>query len=222
MKRTARPAGYTIPLNSHRAIGCVVGRAACAMKLCGAAVLLAGGLSASGCVPLVAITAAATTVDVASDRRTTGKYVDDNSLELKLRKQFAGDESLGKGVNISVTVFNGVVLLTGEVNSDAQRQHAEQLSYEHAETAKVVNELELAGRTNLTSRANDAWITAKVKTKIWGALDLKSSQAIKVVTEHGRVYLLGQVSRAEADIAVDAIRGVRGVTHIVKVFEYIE
>ena len=184
-----------------------------------ALILFAHG--AVACVPLFVTAAAVTTVDIASDRRTTGAYVDDNALELKLRAAFVADPQLD-GVNISVTVFNGVVLLSGEVGADIQRVHAGELAMSFEETAKIVNELELAGRTNITSRFNDSWITAKVKARLLNDLDLPSAHAIKVVTEHGRVYLLGRVSQSESEQAVESIRGVRGVTHIVKVFEYVD
>ena len=175
----------------------------------------------AGCVPLLVGTATVTAIDLYSERRTFGRNVDDNALELKLRKDFLTDEKLGSGVHISVTIINGIVLLTGEVNSDEQRQHAAKLPKQYAETREVVNELELSGTTNLTSRANDSYITGKVKSKLLRADDVPSTN-IKVITERGKVYLLGLVTRKEADAAVKVTQTVNGVTHIVKVFEYIE
>lgn len=182
--------------------------------------LLAALLPLSACVPLLAV-ATVTAVDVSLDRRTPGRFLDDNALELKLRDMFVADETLGSDVNISVTAVNGVVLLTGEVNSDAQRQRAGKLAEASPETRKVVNELQLAGKTNISSRINDSWITTKIKAKLVKVENLSAS-LVKVVTEQGKVYLLGLVTRAEADAAVEAISTVKGVTHIVKVFEYIE
>ncbi len=184
--------------------------------------LLAALQPLSACIPLVLTAASVTAVDISLDRRTAGKYWDDNALELKLRSDLSGDATLGGEVNISVTAFNGIVLLTGEVNNDAQRQRATELAEKYRKTrevASVVNELTLAGKTNISSRLNDAWITGKVKARLINAPDLPAG-AVKVVTEHGKVYLLGRVTRAEANATVAAINGVRGVTHIVKVFEY--
>ena len=175
----------------------------------------------TACVPIAIGTATVTAIDLLSERRTLGRNIDDNTLELKLRKDFLTDENLGTAVNISVTAINGIVLLTGEVHSDDQRQHAESLARGYEETREVVNEIELSGSTNLTSRANDAYITGKVKTKLLRAENVPSTN-IKVVTERGKVYLLGLVTREEAEAAVDIARSVNGITHIVKVFEYIE
>ena len=194
-----------------------------AVKILMRVLLLVTLLPLNACIPLV-ITASVTAIDVSLDRRTPGKYLDDNTLELKLRNDFGLDPALGADVNISVTSFNGIVLLTGEVNSDEQRQRASVVAEQYktnGEVASVANELTLAGKTNLTSRLNDIWITGKVKARLLKTPDLPAS-AIKVVTEHGKSYLLGRVTNAEADAAVNAIRDIRGITHIVKVFEYID
>ena len=79
----------------------------------------------------------------------------------------------------------------------------------------------LSGRSNINSRANDSYITAKVKARLLQANDLPLTN-IKVVTERGNVYLLGLATEAEALAAVELTQSVVGVTHIVKVFEYIK
>ena len=175
----------------------------------------------TACVPLAIGTATVTAVDLYMERRTVKQSVDDNTLELQLRREYMGDESLGNAVNISTTIINGIVLLTGEVHTDEQRQYAEKLARSFIDTREVVNELELSGRTNMNSRANDSYITGKVKSKLVRADGVPSTN-IKVVTERGKVYLLGLVTHPEAEAAVEAARSVSGVTHIVKVFEYID
>ena len=172
------------------------------------------------CVPVLVATATVTAVNVVTDRRTLGRNIDDNTLEVALRKDILLDDLLN-GTHISVTAINGIVLLTGEVANDTQRQHAENLAKTYTSTLTVVNEIQLAGKTSLTSRANDTLITSKVKAKLLRSRAVQAN-AVKVVTEAGRVYLLGLVTRAEADAAVAAAQSVGGVTHIVKVFEYIK
>jgi len=172
------------------------------------------------CVPVLVASATVTAINVATDRRTLGRNIDDNTLELDLRKDVRLDDSL-KGTNISVTANNGVVLLTGEVSTDAQRQRAGSMAKSRTRTVAVVNELDLAGATSIGSRANDTLITSKVKAKLIQSRAVKAN-SVKVVTEGGKVYLLGLVTRSEADAAVAAAQTVGGVTHIVKVFEYIK
>ncbi|MDX1606637.1 MAG: DNA-3-methyladenine glycosylase I, partial [Candidatus Competibacterales bacterium] len=45
---------------------------------------------------------------------------------------------------------------------------------------------------------------------------------VKVVTERGIVYLMGLVTTAEGNAAAEAVRQVRGVRKVVKVFEYLD
>ncbi len=175
----------------------------------------------TACVPIVVGTATVTAIDLYQDRRTVSRNVDDNALEVKLRRSLSGDPVLGDPVNISVVSYNGIVLLTGEVTSDEQRQHAESVARSFEDTRNVINELGLFGRTTLTSRINDAYITTKVKAKLIQN-DKTPATNIKVVTERGTVYLLGVLTEAEAKAAVRVTQTVRGVTRIVKAFEYIE
>ncbi len=188
--------------------------------LCGLIIILTVQ-SITACAPLLLGTAVITTIDLSTERRTVGRNIDDNVLELKLRRNYWTDESLGSPVNISVTVMNGIVLLTGEVHTDEQRQYAESLARSYDQTREVVNELDLSGRSNINSRANDSYITAKVKATLLKENDLPLTN-IKVVTERGNVYLLGLVTEAEALAAVELTQSVVGVTHIIKVFEYIK
>jgi osmotically-inducible protein OsmY len=175
----------------------------------------------TACIPVLVGTATVTAIDLYMERRTVGQSVDDNTLELRLRKDMLSDEALGTSVNVSVTIINGIILLTGEVHNDKQRKRAEALARSYTDTREVVNELELSGQTNLNSRANDSYITGKVKSKLLRAENIPSSN-IKVVTERGKVYLMGLVTHPEAEAAVEISRSVSGVTHIVKVFEYID
>ena len=164
--------------------------------LCGLIIFLTVQ-SITACAPLLLGTAIITTIDLSIERRTVGRNIDDNVLELKLRKIYWTDERLGSPVNISVTAMNGIVLLTGEVHTDEQRQYAESLARSYEQTREVVNELDLSGRSNINSRANDSYITAKVKARLLNENDLPLTN-IKVVTERGNVYLLGLVTEAEA------------------------
>ena len=147
----------------------------------------------SACVPILVGTATVTAVDLYLDRRSVGRNIDDHSLELQLRGDYLTDEQLGSGLHIAVTSMNGIVLLTGEVLTDDQRQRAENIARSYEETREVVNELELSGKTNLNSRANDSYITAKVASKLATNGDIPAS-SINVTTERGKVYLMGLVT----------------------------
>jgi osmotically-inducible protein OsmY len=121
---------------------------------------------------------------------------------------------------INVTSFDGIVLITGQVSSADLIPIATAQVEPLRNVRKVHNELTVAGKTTLLSRTNDSWLTTKVKSTL-SASESSDATRIKVVTENGVVYLMGLITRAEADAAVEITRDIKGVQKIVKVFEYI-
>ena len=65
----------------------------------------------------------------------------------------------------------------------------------------LVNEVAVGPNSSLTARANDTLITSNVKARFVDAQRF-SAHNVKVVTEANVVFLLGLVTRAEADAAV--------------------
>ena len=173
----------------------------------------------SGCGIVLVTTATVIAIDVARDRRGASVYWDDNKMELDI-KRLIGKQKQIEHEHINVTVYNGVVLLTGEVPDQRDIDTTIDVAKSHQGSRQVINRLELAGKTNLNSRANDGWIATKVKTAIATSAPVESTR-IKVVTERANVYLMGLVKPEEADIAVEATRSVTGVVRVIKVFEYI-
>ncbi|MDC1072028.1 BON domain-containing protein [Gammaproteobacteria bacterium] len=177
-------------------------------------------LLVSGCGVIVVTTATVLAIDVARDRRGASVYWDDNKTEIRLGN-LIGKQKQIQNEHVNVTVYNGVALLTGEVPDQRDIDDIIDLVKADEGTSQVINRLELAGKTNMNSRANDGWLTTKVKTAIAGS-DFSDSTRIKVVTERANVYLMGLVKPGEAQVAVDAARGVTGVVRVIKVFEYVE
>lgn len=170
----------------------------------------------SGCVALVA-GGAATGALVASDRRTSGVYVDDQSIEMKAARQIA-DKLPSSHVNL--TSYNRTVLLSGEAASDAARAGAEMIARSQPNVQRVYNYLVVAPVSGITERSNDTWLTSKVRARL---LDGKGypPNAIKVVSERGVVYMLGLVTRAEGEAAARVASETSGVQQVVTLYEYI-
>lgn len=180
--------------------------------LCGA--MLA---SLSGCVAVVAGGAISGTL-AASDRRTFGAQTEDHAIELK--GQIKANNVVGDAGHVNINSFNRRALLTGEVRDEAMKAAVEREIRGIEGVVEVINELEIAGPSSLTSRSNDALITTKVKASLVDAKDI-SANSYQVTTERGVVYLQGRVTQREGQIGADIARGVSGVTKVVKVFEYI-
>ena len=179
------------------------------------ALLLASTLSA--CAPLM-IAGVAGTAMVASDRRTSGAQLEDESIELRAQARIR--DNLGERVHVNVTSFNRQVLLTGEVTAEKDRQAVLQLVERIENVKAVVNELAVMPLSNLSERSNDLLIVAKVKASFIDSRDLFAS-AFKVVTERGTVYLMGRVTQREATSATQVTRNVSGVNKVVRLFEII-
>ena len=188
-----------------------------------ATVLLASSMTTmiSGCTIVAATAAAVTAVDIVRDRRTTGSYIDDQLVETKSKYELLTNPDLKGTTHFNVTSVNGVALLTGEAPQAEQRTLAVNIVQDVAQVRQVVNEVKLAGKSNAGSRSNDAWLTSKVKVRLFDADNLDATR-VKVVTESSIVYLMGLVSRIEGDSAAQSARTVTGVERVVKVFEYID
>ena len=180
------------------------------------------GLAATGalsaCAPLLVGGALVGGAMVATDRRTSGTIVEDETIEIKAGSRIR--EALGDRGNISVTSYNRVVLLTGDVPDAADKATVEQAVSRIESVQSVVNELVVGLARSVVSRSRDAFLTTKVKASFIDARDLFSN-SIKVVTSHQTVYLMGRVTEREANRAADVARGVDGAQKIVKVFEVI-
>ena len=180
--------------------------------------VLAATAALSGCVPLLVGGAMVGTSLVATDRRTSGTQLDDQSIEIKGLKRVS--EALGERGSVSVTSYNRVVLLTGQVSSEADKALVEQAVARIDNVRSVVNEVELATTASFGNHSNDTLLTSKVKASLVDAKDLQAN-AFKVVTERSVVYLVGRVTEREGSRAADVARGVSGVSKVVKVFDIV-
>lgn len=178
--------------------------------------------SMQGCVGALAI--GGTTAALAHhDRRTLGILVEDQNIEFKAAHALRANPKLGDSSNINVVSYNRTVLLTGQCPNATLRALAGHIVQRIENVKHVQNEISIAAPSAFSARGSDTWITTKVKTSLFQIDDRDDFDPtrVKVKTENGTVYLMGLVTREEADAAVSVIRRVRGVQRVVKVFEYI-
>ena len=153
--------------------------------------------------------------------RTPGTIIDDQLLEGVVVREIRKSSSDYKGSHIVAVSHNGLVLLAGQVPTEELRVQAGAVAESIDRVRRVHNELSVGGPTSYPARTNDTWLTTKVKSKLIANKNTNGQQ-IKVITENGVVYLMGLITRSEADAAVDVSRNVYGVQKIVKVFEYLD
>jgi osmotically-inducible protein OsmY len=186
----------------------------------GAAALLlttAAAALLSACAPIV-LGGAAVGALVAVDRRTSGAQIEDESIELRGGSRLR--DALGDRAHVNITSYNRQVLLTGEVPTEQAKQQAEQIVGRVENVSRVVNELGVMPPTSLAQRSSDTLVTGKVKASIVDDSSL-SLAAFKVVTERGVVYLMGRVTKAEADRATQIARQIGGVQRVVRIFDIV-
>lgn len=170
----------------------------------------------TGCVPLVVGAAVGGTALVATDRRSVGAQADDEAIELKISNSIG--TGYGDRVHVSVTSYNGIVLLTGEVPSPDIVRDIGETARTTAKVRVVHNEIVVAAVSPVGSRTNDSYITSKVKTR-FVEKNKFSATHVKVVTDRQVVYLMGLVKRDEADNAAQIASTTEGVLRVVKLFE---
>jgi osmotically-inducible protein OsmY len=183
----------------------VIGALIASTTLTGCAALLVGGAVVGGSL-------------LATDRRTSGAQIEDQSIEIKSNTRVR--EILGDRGHVNVTSYNRMVLISGEVPTDADKAAIEQAVSKVDGVRTTVNELAVMTASSLSNRSNDALITSKVKATLVDAGDI-SANAFKVVTERGTVFLMGRVTEREAERATDLTRSISGVQKVVRVVEVI-
>jgi osmotically-inducible protein OsmY len=169
------------------------------------------------CIPL-AITAVGAGVLVASDRRSTATQAVDQEIGFKAGSAIRSN--MNDQVHINITSYNRMVLLTGEVATEAEKKQAEELVGKIVNVRSVVNELQIGAATGIKSRSNDVFINGKIKASFVDAKDIFAN-SFKIVVENSDVFLLGVVTEREANRAAEIASRVVGVNKVVKVMEII-
>ena len=165
----------------------------------------------TACAPVLIGSAAVTGVSVAADRRSAGAVANDGVIEAKSAMHLSQTNFASS--HITTTSYEGNVLLSGEIDSEASKQKA-------TEIVKSINELAVQANSSLTTRMNDSITASKVRAAL---LDNKqvTLTSIKVVVDRGICYLLGTVTQTEAEIISKIASRVPGVVQVVRLFTII-
>jgi len=171
----------------------------------------------TGCVPVIVAAGVGGATLVATDRRSVGAQADDEGIELKISNEVSA--RYGETVHVNVTSYNAIVLLTGEVPDQGAYASIGNIAASTSRVRSIHNDLAIGPLTPLSARTNDTFITSKVKARFVEANKFAASH-VKVVTERGVVYLMGIVSRQEADAAAQLASTTTGAVRVIKLFEY--
>lgn len=168
----------------------------------------------------VALLAGAAGSYIIYDDRSLHSLEKDARIFHVVHTRFVRDPQL-RGAHLKVTSFKQIVLLTGQCPVASQRALAEKIGRAAPNVRKLYNEITIEYPTGTWRRTQDSGITSNIRTHMLAKKGLESG-AIQIITENGVVYLLGDVTHNQADLAVNVARSIPGVFRVVKVFQYLD
>jgi osmotically-inducible protein OsmY len=174
----------------------------------------------SGCAELINVTTSKP-IEMKANTRTMGVKLTDEEIETAAKVNIKKADPLLEHAHVNVDSFNGIVLLTGQVPNETLRTLAVDTVYQLSPVREIHNELVIGEPTNFATRSLDAWISTKVKVQLLADSET-ASRRIHFVTEMQTVYLMGMVSRAEADRIINIVSHTADVQKVVKGFEYLD
>ncbi len=178
-------------------------------------------LALTGCANLIA-PMGTEPIDNNHGKRTFGAKIEDQNIERKIKVNlYRRSPEVRETGKVKVISMNGNVLLVGEVEDKATVNAAGEVAKKVRHVRSVHNELAAREKATAFSGISDAWITSKAKTRLLLASKVPGRRT-KVVTRRGVVYIMGLLTRAEADAVTERIQRVYGIQKIVKIIEYID
>ncbi|MCK5666883.1 MAG: BON domain-containing protein [Thiotrichaceae bacterium] len=173
----------------------------------------------SGCTAAVVGGAAAGT-SLALDKRTTGDYVEDQNIKMKFAYLYGENKLFNDNTHINVTSYNRQMLITGEVETEQQKQALSQIAREVKNVRHAYNEVIIGPVTSFSSRSNDSYLTAKIKSSVFTNIKELDGAQVKVVTENSSIFLMGLVTQKQGRQITEIARTTQGVKRVIKLFEY--
>ncbi len=183
--------------------------------------LLVASFILSSCAPIVQGAAAVTTVaTMSNDRRSVGEILDDKTLAMNLSSILRKDTIL-EDMHINFMVYNKAVLMAGEAPSTEAREYLEKQIKKNAPKMKqLINEVEVMPNSSYLSRAKDGIITVQIETLFLNQ-EVFHPTHVRVMTERRTVYLMGSVTKREAEHATNLVTKAKNVDKVVKLFNYL-
>jgi len=183
--------------------------------------LLVSSFILSSCSPLVQGAAAVTTVaTMSNDRRSAGEILDDKTLDLNLSNIVRKDVIL-EDMHINFMVYNKAVLMVGESPSAESRDYLEkQIKLKAPKMRQLINEVSIMPNSSYFARAKDRVITLQIET-LFLDQEVFHPSHVRVMTERRIVYLMGSVTKREAEHATNLATKAKNVDKVVKLFNYL-
>lgn len=174
-------------------------------------------LATTACAPIAIIGAGAGAGVAAAQERGFSTAATDTRIRLDINHLWF-QESEDLYSRIQLQVQEGRVLLSGAVPDPQTRVDAVRLAWQVSGVQEVINEIEVDDETTLTDRARDAWISARLKSRLLGDRDVSSiNYSIEVVNQS--IFLIGI---AQNQIELDrVIAHAKDLSYVRRVVSYV-
>lgn len=158
--------------------------------------------------------------------RSHGMTVEDQNIESLVQKKLIQADARYRDANISIHSYNGIVLITGQVPSQELRDKVIEITSDTRHARHIHNQLNVSANLRSADKARDTWLTTKARMALHHyKLNNESApdpSRISLVTENSEMYMMGVVTRQEAELLTDVLKGTAGITRLVKVFDYLD
>lgn len=174
----------------------------------------------AGCTSLMATATGPEPIGKTAGERTLSMSIEDSSIERTASINIYKADPQFRDANVNVVSFYGSVLLAGQVQTEALKAQAEKVLRQIAEVKQIHNELIVSEASYYLERSSDGIISNKIRAALIFEKGFPSSRT-RIFTVGGTVYVLGKLSVADADQAVNIIKQVSGVKKIIKLVDYL-
>lgn len=190
------------------------------MKTLFAPLLTCALLALCGCGSILSSMNVGTIKDEPGER-TLAQVIEDDHIETKAVVNLHAENEAYADTHLVVVSYNSYVLLAGQVTDAALKSGATDVVRKTKGVRRIYNELEIGPPTSALSRTSDAWITTKIKSVLLSRDKIPGSR-VKIVTENGVVYLMGLVTKDQAELISEEAATVSGVKRVVRLFELLD
>ncbi len=178
----------------------------------------------SGCSTKKSFRENASSIYSVPDRRSADIAEKDQDIFVSIREDILSDSELKRFSHVNVAVYNGAVLLTGEVMNEAFKSTIVEAVRIVPHVKIVHDNLVVDYTSDNLSRANDRRINQNIRQALTQIRTLPNfdSSLIRVIVEQGSVYLMGRVHRDEGLVVINVVRTEPDIRQLITVFDYID
>ena len=153
-------------------------------------------------------------VNITFDPRTVGMQIDDTIMQKNLigRLTFLDKKYF---LAIQVEVLDGHVFVTGKVEEPEEKIKITKLAWETKGARSVKNAIEIKGKSNFKSSANDVLITSQLRTALILNKNTKSSN-YTLETIDKKIYIFGiALTKEEKKEVIDEANKIYSVEKVI-------